>query len=472
MPLHLWFDTILSLKKPSVKVFIVGGFVRDLLLNRTKTDIDLTVTSGALSLAQAFAKKIKGVYVLLDQEHGCARVVKKIDDIAYTVDFSDFRSKTLKGDLGLRDFTINSLTVEITKTLSTDNINEGITDFNGALKDLNKGIIRMNDLCVFKDDPLRLMRAFSLSAQLGFAIERSTLAQINKDSSLINQSAAERVREELFKILESPRASETLELMDKIGLLDRVIPQLACMKGVLQGGFHHLDVWQHSLLVVREVEALIALFQENQGVKQLLEQEIGGSHSRGALLKLACLLHDIGKPDTKKLEGDRFTFHTHEHVGAAIVRHVCRQLRVTVKERYFLEDLVKLHLRPGYLSNAQVPSEKSMYRFMRDSKSEAVSLALLAMADQAATKGPLATQEKLLHHRAICEDIIKRSFAPPKESIPKARLLTGTDLIKKLKLKPSPLFATIIEAVEEAKALGKIKTKAEALDLARGMIKG
>jgi poly(A) polymerase len=282
--------------------------------------------------------------------------------------------------------------------------------------------------------------------------------------------AAERIREEIFKILASPRAYKVLLGMDKIGLLSQVIPQITVMNGIKQGGYHHLDVWEHSLEVIAQMEKIAGGLSSNERIRVYLEELIGGGHSRLALLKMACLLHDIGKPETRRQEAGRMTFHGHEHAGERITRQVAKQLRLSVKERFFLENAVRMHLRPGYLSNFKRPSEKAVFRYLRDAKDEAVSLAILGLADQAATRGSLTTAAKSAHHAKICHMLIARYFEL-KDQKPKQRLLTGNDLIKILKLKPSELFGKILSGVEEAAALGKIKTREEALALARRMIK-
>ena len=227
-----------------------------------------------------------------------------------------------------------------------------------------------------------------------------------------------------------------------------------------------MDVWQHSLEVMGQMEKMIDEMGDNERVKVYLQESIGGGHTRLALLKLSALLHDVGKPETRRPEGTRMTFHAHEHAGERITRQIAKQLKVSVKERFFLEDAVRMHLRPGYLSNFKRPSEKAIFRYLRDTKEEAVSLAILALADQAATCGPLTTKAKHKHHAKICHMLIERYFEF-KDQKPKQRLLTGNDLIKVLKLKPSELFGKILSSVEESVALGKIKTKEEALTLAR-----
>ncbi len=460
---HLKTIQTLSQKRKT-STFLVGGVLRDQYLNRSGLDFDFAVSKGAIALARDVAKSIKGAFVLLDEEHPCGRVVKKENGSLWTFDFSDFRAATLKKDVALRDFTINTLCKNIDGEPDSK-----ILDYQNGLKDLKAKTIRMVAPRAFSDDPLRLMRAFSLSSQLGFNIEPKTFKQIQKDVSLINKVSIERVREELFKVFASKRTFETLLLMHKSGLLQKVIPQLGVMEGVHQGGYHHLDVWKHSLEVVHQFELLVDEIQD-RFIQDYLQEEIGFAHKRYALLKFACLLHDIGKPDTKKKEKDRMTFHGHENVGAAITRIVAKQLKLSVKERYFLEDMVSWHLRPGYMANFKKPSERMVFRFLRDTKQEALCVLLLAIADQRATRGPLTKKSKADHHKKTCWAVIEQ-FIQQQNQKPVIRLLTGNDLIKKLKLKPSPLFAKILTEVGEAQALGKITTKLEALTLAAKVAK-
>ena len=450
-----------ALKGARVRIFLVGGALRDHQLDRRSFDLDFAVERGAIALSRQFARRIKGVFVLLDDEHGSARVVKKLDGVIWTFDFTDWRGPSIEKDLQLRDFTINALALDI---LAKDNSH--ILELKDSRRDLKAGVVRMISPQVFKDDPLRLLRAFSLQASLGFKIDAKTKMQVKKDAHLISQVAAERIREEIFKVLASSRSYETLLGMDKIGLLPQVIPQITVMYGVKQGGYHHLDVWRHTLEVIAQIEKIVSQLNGDERLKRYLQEPIGGGHSRLALLKMACILHDVGKPETRRQEGIRTTFHTHEHAGERITRQVAKQLKLSVKERFFLEDAVRMHLRPGYLSNFKRPSEKAIFRYLRDTKEEAAGLAILALADQASTRGPLTSDIKVKHHAKICHMIIDRYFEL-KEQKPRQRLLTGNDLIKTLKLKPSPLFGKILSSVEEAAALGKVKTKAEAMALAR-----
>ena len=460
-PLSLVRD---ALKGRGARIFLVGGALRDYCLGRRGTDLDFAVDRDSIALARQLARRIHGAFVLLDAAHGSARVIKKMDGAIWSFDLTDWRGKSIQKDLGLRDFTINAMALDI-----LDKEAFGILEVKGSNRDLKAGVVRMVTPKIFKDDPLRLLRAFSLQASLGFKIEAHTLLQMKKDAYLISAVASERIREEVFKVLASPRAPALLGAMDKLGLLAHVIPQVTVMYGVKQGGYHHLDVWKHSLEMVRQLEIIIAKLGEQEPMRAYLHQSLGGGHTRLALLKLAALLHDIGKPETRRQEGARMTFHSHEHAGERITRQVSKHLKLSVKERFFLEDVVRMHLRPGYLSNFKRPSEKAIFRYLRDTKDEAASVAILALADQAATQGPLTTQAKSHHHAKICHMLIERYFKL-KDQKPRQRLLTGHDLIKTLKLEPSELFGEILFSVEEAAALGKIKTKVEALRIAKDII--
>ncbi len=440
--------------------------MRDFFLGMKKKDFDFAVECNALEVARTFSKTIKGAFVLLDKERGCARIAKKIKGDLYTFDFADFRSKTFLQDLAHRDFTINTLSLDISGINESTEIAQALIDAKKGMSDLRAKRIKLVSAQAFGEDPLRMMRAFSLKAVLGFKIEAKTFARIRRDKDLINRVSYERIREELFKILETDDAASILKLMDRAGLLGLIIPQVKIMYGCKQGTYHHLDVWPHSLETVVQLERIFNETGHDPAIAAYLQEPLGGSRSRRSVMKLAALLHDIGKPDTRKRENGRTSFHGHEHVGRNIVKHIAKMLKLSVRERHALEDMVRWHLRPGYLSNFKRPSLKAIYRYFRDTKEEAISILLLSLADQRSTCGPATTLQDQKHHEAICLGLM-REHLKKKDEKPFVRLITGNDLIKTLRLKPSPLFAKILLSVEEDQTLGKVKTKEEALALAK-----
>ena len=182
-------------KSHKAEIYLVGGFVRDYLLNRARKDFDFAVSKNALKIARRFARRIHGAFVLLDKERGCARVVKKRRQDILTFDFADFRDKTLAGDLSHRDFTINALCLNMNRLTNAGRLSDVLVDSRYGLRDLKSKKIAMVSKDAFKEDPLRLIRAFSLRAQLAFEIDRRTLAQIKKDKSLIKKVSGERIRD-------------------------------------------------------------------------------------------------------------------------------------------------------------------------------------------------------------------------------------------------------------------------------------
>lgn len=453
-------------KKKKCSVFLVGGFLRDHFVGKKGMDFDFAVNNRAIQLAKGFASKIKGSYVLLDEARGCARVCKKMDGMIATFDFADFRAKTLKGDLKHRDFTINALCVDINRLNEDDCLDDVLIDENKGSNEIRSKTIRMIAPKVFKEDPLRVLRAYSLKAQLGFKIERPTLVQMKKDRLLLRDVSGERVRDEIFKVLAAKTAGKILKEMGKDGILEVVIPQIRVMYNCKQGTYHHLDVWPHSLETVIQLDKLMLELKDSKEIIDYVRESLAGERRRIDLMKLAALLHDIGKPETRLRKDGRISFHGHEHIGKRIVRVIAKMLKLSTKERHVLEDIVRWHLRPGYLSNFKRPSEKAVYRYFRDTKEEAVSTLLVSLADQRSTRGPATSEYDQKHHEKICLGLIQEYLVKKKEK-PFHRLIDGHDLIRELKLKPSALFGRILAEVEEKQTLGELTTKKEAIELAQ-----
>ena len=452
------------------ETYCVGGFLRDRLLNVVSYDFDFAVSKDALLLAQKVSQEIHGAYVLLDQDNGCARVVKKSKGHIYVFDFADFRRPTFKQDLECRDFTVNTFFVnflELNVSVSEDIAWKELIQSNKQKKeDLNNKIVCMTNPEVFKEDPLRILRAFSLMAVLDFRIEKHTKDQIKKDSHLLRNISYERITGELFKILNSDNTYKVLTLMDEVEVLDKVIPQVSVMYGCDQGEYHHLDVWKHTLECIKQFDNLVCQIKE-ENIRMYLNDEIVFKRLRKGIIKLALLLHDIGKPDTKRKRPEGgFSFHGHENVGKRIVKHIAKLLKVSTCERRLLEDMVQMHLRPGYLSNSPQLNPRMLFRYLRDTKDEAVSIALLSIADQRSTRGELSTKESEKHHENICWQLVDTYFEN-KKKVPRVKLVSGHDLMREFDLKPSRILGNLLEGIDEAQALGDIKTRDEAFEFVR-----
>lgn len=459
------YKTVIALaKKEGVDLYLVGGFLRDLIVLRRKAsvDLDFSLSSGAIPFGRKVAKVLRAGFVILDQEHGCCRVVCKrgFNEEVVTFDFVDFRGRTLFEDLGKRDFTINTLAVKVPFE------KEKILDPLKGRQDIHKKIIKVVSSQSFDEDPLRILRAFSLSAIFDFKITPSTLRLAKKKKELLTSVACERLRDELFKILSSENAHYYIKLMDSCGILKFVIPQIALMHNVRQGGYHHLDVWGHSLETVRKLEELFIKFSGDGRMRLYLDESLASGRTRRQLLKLAALLHDIGKPEAHEIKAGKTMFHGHERIGRLISDTVSANLKLSTRERFALDTIIFWHLRPGYLADNKVLTKRAIHRYFRDTGQEAVSVLLISIADQRATRGPLATRASRIKHEKVSFSLINRYFEMLDEK-PFKRLIGGRDLIKVLKLKPGPVFSVILEAVEEAQVEGVVRTKREALSLAK-----
>jgi poly(A) polymerase len=462
------------------RLYIVGGFMRDIILGRTKSnpDIDFAIKKDAIKFAAGLAKELKAGFVVLDRANGCARLVKKSQSKVYTLDFTDFRGKNLRQDLGKRDFSINTLAVELKAFLEgLDSVGRWadfrhllINPYQG-LQDLKLRIIRVVSSSAFDDDPLRILRTFSLSCILNFKIEPQTLRLVDKKRNKLKGVSLERIRDELFKLLASRRSYEFLTQLDQHRILELIIPEIRAMRRLNQGPYHHLDVWGHTLETVRQLERIIKNFNRNQDIKDYLNEEISlRPVHRCELIKLGGFMHDIGKPKTLRIEKGKISFHGHEHKGAQMLEGIAQRLKLSNDEIAALKKMVRFHLRPGYLAGNPILRPRAKFRFFRDAASETVSVLLISLADQRATKGSLATQESRRRHERTVRRLIKEYFQKKKEKKPAARLINGHDLIRRFRLSPSPLIGKILSEIEEAVGIGKIRSKREALKIAGGII--
>lgn len=463
-----FFGVILKLAELNRrKVYLVGGYLRDLFLRRESFDFDFAVDKGAIKFSRSVAERLKGDFVILDKEHGSARVIVKKENTNYTFDFTDFRGRDINEDLSLRDFTINAMALDLICLKKA--VSEELIDPYSGKSDIKKGLIKAVNNRAFCDDPLRILRVFSLSAVLKFKIDGPTLKLAQESRDGIFSVSSERVREELFKVLAVPNAADFFRKMDNLSILEKIIPEINIMRGIEQGPYHHLDVLGHSFEAVSQIEKLFSELKRNKKVSAYLDEVIAAEHTRRQVLKLAAFLHDIGKPDALTFEEGKTKFHGHEHVGRRLASTICDRLKLSGKEKDAIKAMILWHLRPGYLADNPDISERAIFRYFRDTDSEGVSILILSMADQRSTRGPLTHKESRVRHEKTCLWLMREYFRRKEEKrLPK--LITGVDLIKKLRLNPGPIFKEILIQVEEEQAAGEITTKKKALELARQIV--
>jgi poly(A) polymerase len=460
-------------RRNKVKLYLVGGVLRDKLLKRKKEnpDFDFCLKKHAVSFSRWLARKMKAGFVILDRQHGACRLIKKIKDKVYTFDFTDFRGKSLKDDLFHRDFTINTLALELESALlKNKDLTDLLIDFYGAKRDLKAKVISVVNKNSFADDPLRILRAFSFSALLDFKIDEMTKRTLKLRKRKLRQVSFERIRDELFKIFSHPFCIKYLKELDNLGIIEIIFPEIKKMRNIGQGPYHHLDVWQHTLETVRQLEFIFKEIKDDRRLRNYLDQIVSSGRSRRQLLKLAALLHDVGKPAAMRREAGKIKFHGHERIGVAISLDIAKRLKLSNDEWECLKRIIQCHLRPGFLADTDEVTPRAIFRYFRDTKIEALSVLLISLADQRATKGPQATRQSRLRHERLVAALIKKYFKKQEEK-KSVRLVNGNELMRRFKLKPSPLIGKILLELEELQAIGKLKNKNQAFKLSSEIIR-
>ncbi|MCX7927324.1 MAG: HD domain-containing protein [Candidatus Omnitrophica bacterium] len=448
-----------------VPLYLVGGSIRDILLNQEKTnpDFDFCLPSGAINFAKRLSKILNAGFVVLDKQHGCARLVKRIDNKQFTFDFSDFRDKDILKDLAKRDFTINSMAINIEENFFNSPLKQILIDPYGGYNDLKKRIVRCINPFAFDDDPLRILRAFSFVALFNFSLEKNTLATMKQKKALLQKVSPERLRDELFKILNCNFSYRVIKMMHSYGILEILFPELKKLK-LFEERYRkdRLLVFSHSIKTYQKLEELIARKKNNSCLTEYLQEELSGSHNRMQLLKLSALLHDVGKPFTFTVRKGKVRFYGHERKGAQIVYETGKRLRLSNEELRILTKLILLHLRPGYLVTNYPITPRAKFRFFRDAGPQLPLIILLALADERATSDYLLLEKIRKRYEYVLPKLMDDYFKKQKE-MPVQKLVDGYDIMKELSIGPSKLVGVVLRKLEELRAIGKIKTKEEAL---------
>lgn len=464
--------------------YVVGGFVRDAILGGEPHDLDIAVADDSVQVANRLAHRLGGTVVRLGEAWGITRVVLTQGWDGWTIDVGTLRGDLLQ-DLTERDFTIDALAVPIT-TLTANPLL--IDPFDG-LSDLRNRLIRAVRPENFDADPLRLLRAARLAVELVFSIEPATTQAIQARARRASEPSPERCRDELIRIMQTDRAAPGLRLLDTLGLLDVLIPELIPAKGCEQPTKHYWGVFDHSIETVAALDMLFArdqptmpqladfrrVFWEELGwlpdLRERYKAELADGVSRLAFLKLAALLHDVAKPQTKAYDArGRLRFIGHAELGARQAQTILQRFRFSGRAIRFVATLVEEHLRPGQLSHRGAPpTRRALYRFFRDLGDAALDVLILALADLASARGPRLHPVAWRNRVRYISYVLRRRYE--EESIVKPpRLVTGHDLMATFGLTPGPLIGRLLAAIEEAQGAGEVETHEEALALAQRLL--
>lgn len=451
-----------------LECYVIGGWVRDLLLHRESTDIDVVVVGSGITLAEAVNKRLgKGAHLSVFKTYGTAQVKRGELELefvgarreSYRHDSRNpiVEDGSLKDDQNRRDFTINAMAI----CLNKDRYGELIDPFDG-IGDLEHCIIRtpLDPDITFSDDPLRMMRAIRFATQLGFNLEPETFDAIERNKQRIEIITRERIAEELNKIMLSRRPSEGWLLLDKTGLLTLIFPELAALKGVeVKNGRGHKDVFLHTLKVLDNV----AILQQSG----LIESKANGlttkwsnSPQDGLLwLRWAALLHDIGKPRSKQWDPQAgWTFRNHNYLGAKMVPKIFAKMKLPLNEKMeYVKKMVDLHMRPINLIEDTV-TDSAVRRLLFEAGDDIDDLMLLCHADITSRN----EEKKARFHRnyeLVRQKMVEleerdriRNFQPP---------VKGDEIMQLLHLEPCSVVGELKAAIKDAILDGVIPNEYE-----------
>jgi poly(A) polymerase len=445
--------------------WLVGGAVRDGLLDRPTSDLDVVVDGDVGGAARALARAARGPLFELSDAFGSWRVIAP--DRAWQVDLSPLRGGSLEADLALRDFTVNAIAEPLAGGERVDP--------HGGAADLAAGRLRAAAPRAFADDPLRVVRLVRLAAQLGLEPDAATIALARQSAPAAAAVAQERVFAELRRILAGDGVVASLALMDALGLTEAILPELHALRGVEQNRYHHADVHAHTIEVLEHAVALqadaSAVFgaEQAQAVAALLAEPLADEVDRGLALRLGALLHDAAKPATLGHREDGSpTFVGHDRAGAELAREVLTRLRASERLKAHVAALARHHLRLGFLVHERPLSRRALYRYLRSCEPVEVDVTVLSVADRLATRGRKA-QESIAKHLDVAREVLPAALQWRAQGR-RTPLVRGDRLAAALELDDGPELGRLLAEIDEARFAGEVSTGEEALAFAARLL--
>lgn len=447
--------------------WLVGGAVRDRLLGRRAqpADLDLAIAGEVEGAARTLARAARAAVFPLSDAFGAWRVVARGG--AWQADLSPLLGETIEQDLAQRDFTINAIAEPLAG-------GEPI-DPTGGREDLAARRLRMVAPQAFAADPLRVLRLPRFACELALGAEPATIDAAARHAAGLAQVAAERVFAELKRIVASPDPLAGIELMERVGAVDVVLPELAALAGVEQSAYHHLDVYRHTLAVLAEAVALerdpVAVFGAEHGaaVAALLAEPLADELTRSDALRWGALFHDVAKPQTRAVgEEGRVSFWHHDAQGAELSRSILARLHASERLRAHVAALARHHLRLGFLVKQRPLAPRAEYRYLKACEPVEVDVTLLSVADRLATRGR-RSDEAIAKHLQLARELIGPALAWREQGPPRP-FVRGDELADALGIGRGPRLGTLLAELEEAAYAGEIRSREDAVAYARTLL--
>ena len=485
---------IIELLPVDEPIYLVGGAIRDALLNRPSNDLDFVTPGDALKIARQIANNLGAAYFPLDVKRKMARLIIKPPRAhslqawsSTRIDFSTFQGDDLINDLQGRDFTMNAMAVEV------HNFHTLIDPLGGAT-DLISKYLRPCSQHAFLDDPVRILRAVRFSVDLNLQIQTETLQLLRQSIKYLSEVSAERLRDEIYRILLQSHPSSSLRILDKLNALEYILPELCLLKGVEQSTPHIMDVWDHTLNFLTRLENLLEVLapaynpdkagnlamgfvawrlgRYRQYLEEHLNNALNPDRPHRGLIFLAGMYHDVGKLHSQSMvETGKIQFINHEQIGSQLIEKRGQELKLSNLEIERVVTIVRHHMRPSMLSHLkETPSRKAVYRFFRDTGAAGVDICVLSLADILATYGTTLPQERWERHLDVVRQLWSAWWEDQTGSVFPPPLINGDILMDELNISPGPLVGYLLESIREAQVAGDIHNQQEAINLAQKLL--
>jgi poly(A) polymerase len=451
-------------------VFIVGGYLRDFLLNRKSFDMDICVSKSAQNFAKKLAKITDGKFIILDSENENYRVALLKDECLKYIDVSGMKGKNINDDLKKRDFTINALAVSINHFCDIKN---NLIDLFKGYDDLKNKTVNAVSEVVFKQDPIRMLRCFRIASELNFTISKKTLSLIKKNAIFIKKAVPEMIKNEFFRVLSSKNSAKYIEMIDEAGLLENIFPVIKEMKKSARKFYYHpKGLFQHTMLTLDSLEKILndtqKYFQSSNGeLLKHLDVNYSENVNKKNLLKFIALFHDCAKPDCAKKVDGKLRFLDHENIGAAKIESIMKNLKMSKKEIQYAKNIVASHMRPSNLLKSGTATERAKLRLFRDIAENIPDLLIMALADWHSYKNLKVYSKKILKMQQNKVSKFIDDYFEISRKKPEIKIINGNILMKKLSLKPGKIVGALLKLINERHEKKLISTEKQALSFAK-----
>lgn len=468
-------------------IYLVGGAVRDAFLNKKSNDLDFALPKDALKIARKVANALEGAYYKLDDEHQTGRVVVTNDLGERTIlDFAAYRGDNLESDLRGRDFTINAFAVNL------HNLQE-IHDPLGGISDLiQKKLIACSDSSI-SDDPVRAIRAIRFATAYGLSISPNTNQLIKSSAKNLSEISPERIRDELFKLMDSPNPATSFRVLEMLNVLEHILPDLINTKGFPLASSPHTDLWDHSLNIMKSLEEILSILNlgfsvdedKNSGnlsiglislhlgrfrepLNLYLNEKLSIERSPSPIRYFSSLYLGVGKINAAtKSNNKQISYPNYEDVSVKLGVTRAKSLHFSNSEINRIKSIIQFHNLPNQLiQDENSLSNLSIYRYFKKTGAAGITIALLSLADLLACYQSRIPPDRLTEHLEMISDLFNAYFEHHDEIVDPIPLIDGNILMRKLKFKPGPKIGEILEMLLEAQVAGDITTINEALEYA------